>query len=228
MRQIITNEKHIDFSFLKNFSKIVVTGPQRSGTNLLSQHLLDKFFEFAGYQYVDELEFDFYLETRFAEKMTDKKKMVIQAPTMSHLAHHLDAPNTFVFFCIRKVSDIINSEERAGWNGHKFERANYRRSEFDQIPISQAKYDYWFFEQRAQMKCPFGEVHFSAMESSSIWSNKAKTGFQPDTSWKPESAKDDGNKWALVEGPNGVESMKVVKYWFEEEENIEKCRTLRK
>ena len=228
MKQIINSHSQLDFSFLKGFSKIVVSGPQRSGTNLLSQHLMNEFFEFAGYQYVDELEFDFYLESKFAEKMTDKMKMVIQAPTMSHLVHHLDSPNTFVFFCVRKVSDIMDSEERARWDGHKFERANYKRPDFDQIPISQAKYNYWFFEQRAQMKCLFSEVHFSALESSPIWSGRDKSGFQPDTSWKPESARDDGDKWAFVQGPSGPESMKVVKYWFEEQEHIEKCRIPRK
>ena len=228
MNQVINSFNQIDYSYLKSFNKIIISGPQRSGTNLVSQHVCDYFFDFAGYQFVDELEFDFFIESNFADKIKSPMKMVIQAPTMSHLLHHLDRPDIFVFFCVRPIKDILRSEEKARWDGHTFERENYRRDDFDLMPISQAKYQYWFFEQRLKMKCPFAEAHFSAFKGSRVWVDKEKTGFQPDTSWKPDSAKDDGDRWAFVEGTNGPESKKVVKYWFEEKEEIEKWRIQKK
>ena len=35
MNQVITSFNQIDYTFLKDFSKIIVSGPQRSGTNLV-------------------------------------------------------------------------------------------------------------------------------------------------------------------------------------------------
>ena len=84
-----------------------------------------------------------------------------------------------MFFCVRPIKDILRSEEKARWDGQTFERANYRREDFDLMPIAQAKYHYWFFEQRLKMQCNFAEAHFSAFESSEVWSDKKKTGFQP-------------------------------------------------
>ncbi len=228
MNQVITSLNQIDYSFLKNFNKIIVSGPQRSGTNLVSQHIFKQFFDFAGWQFVDELEFDFFIESNFADKIKDPMRMVIQAPTMSHILHTLNRPDIFVFFCVRPIKDILRSEEKARWDGQTFERANYRREDFDLMPIAQAKYHYWFFEQRLKMQCNFAEAHFSAFESSEVWSDKKKTGFQPDTSWKPDSARDDGDRWAYVHGPNGPESMRVAKYWFEKQEEIDKCRIQKK
>jgi|ETNmetMinimDraft_25_1059894.scaffolds.fasta_scaffold11993_4 hypothetical protein len=221
MRQAISSHTQIDFDLLRSFERIVVSGPQRSGTNLTSQFLSQKLER----RYVDELEFDFYLESHFINTLKANRRVVVQAPTMSHILHLVDIPSTFVFFCVRDVCDIIKSEDNMRWSGHKFERRNYSQDEYSGLPISQAKYNFWFFKQRPLMICPFREIHFSSFVGSDIWIDKRESGkTQPDTSWKPDASNDNGERWSYVRTDKGCQSLEAVDYWFEDEKVIESCR----
>lgn len=224
---IITSFDQFDFEALKSFDKIIVSGPQRSGTNLACQYL----DSVLGYNYIDELEFNFFLETHFLEKIREHKKLIMQAPTMSHVLHLIEEPKTCVFFLFRNPSEIIRSQNRVRWAAERHERKNYTRKEYEFLPISIAKYSEWCFHQRKLMKVPFFELDFEALRSSPIWSSDfgSSSDYQPDTSWKPDSAKDDGGRWAFVDTGKGKNrSLKVVEYWFETDEAIEKCRIPRK
>jgi len=220
MKQVISSHNQVDFDFLKSFKRIIVSGPQRSGTNLASQFLEHNL----KYKYIDELEFDFYLESHFMKSLELNSEVIIQAPTMSHILHLIRTPSTFVFFCIRDVSDIVKSEDKIRWSGHRFERRNYSQDEYSMLPISQAKYDYWFFKQRPLMTSPFCEIYFSSFRDSAVWVEDRETGkVQPDVSWKPETSNDSGDRWSYVQTDKGPRSLKSVDYWFENEDTIESC-----
>ena len=224
MKQVISSHAQIDFDFLRSFDRIIISGPQRSGTNLASQ-----FIHFnLEYRYVDELEFDFYLESHFMNVLKSTKKIIVQAPTMSHILHLVDVPSTIVLFCIRDVRDIIRSEDRIRWSGHKFERKNYSQDEYSMMPISQAKYSFWFFKQRPLMICPFREIHFTSFAGCDIWIDRRGVGkVQPDTSWKPKTSHDNGSRWSYVKTDAGNQSLEAADYWFEGEDVIESCRISR-
>jgi len=225
MRQAISSHTQIDFNLLKSFDRIVVSGPQRSGTNLTSQFLEQNLKD---HRYIDELEFDFYLESHFMDILKSNTGIIVQAPTMSHILHLIDVPSTFVFFCVRDVRDIIKSEDKMRWSGHKFERKNYSQDEYSMLPISQAKYDFWFFKQRPLMTCSFREIHFTSFKGSDVWIDKRESGkVQPDTSWKPDDANDDGERWSYVKTDKGPKSLEVIDYWFEDEKAIESRRISR-
>jgi hypothetical protein len=202
----------MDFSKFKQYSKIVVSGPQRSGTNLISEI----FSEELGYPIVDEEEFHFHFEKDFVETLTNKSKVVVQAPGMCHILHKLTEPNTCVVFCLRDPLEIMQSQYNLEWRGEALERKKYTRPEYSYLPIGLAKYIEWFFHQRNELKIPYEEVYYDSFKNHRLWTDK-------ENREKP-------TEWAAVDkdSPDGFERfdgsycLPVVPLKWENQENIEK------
>jgi hypothetical protein len=202
----------MDFSKFKQYSKIVVSGPQRSGTNLISEI----FSEELGYPVVDEEEFHFHFEKDFVETLANKSKVVVQAPGMCHILHKLTEPNTCVVFCLRDPLEIMQSQYNLEWRGEAFERKKYTRPEYSYLPIGLAKYIEWFFHQRNELKIPYEEVYYDSFKSHRLWTDK-------EDREKP-------TEWAAVDkdSPDGFKRfdgsycLPVVPLEWGNQENIEK------
>ncbi len=95
----------------KQYRNIVVTGPQRSGTQIASRIIA----EILNWDFVGE-------QTLFAKGVkhddcyfqwvtnTEMKTMVLQCPSISH-ACHLTPKSTLVIFMIRDVDEIVASDK---------------------------------------------------------------------------------------------------------------------
>lgn len=162
---------------LRSFSKIVVTGPQRSGTTIAAKILA------AELQYhivLEEVfkEHDLYL---FFEVFLRHSLCVVQAPALSSIVHFLKGHNIAVVFMQRRLADVRASEKRIGWL-EKHERVE-KRKYFEgnsKVPVSALKLRRWEKFQSPELgRCAF-ELEYESLRSSPLWlDRKYRCGFGP-------------------------------------------------
>ena len=97
------------FENLKQYKRILVTGPQRSGTKIAARMIAAD----TGYKYIDENVFSFN-EDKFA-KIILAEFIVVQCPTMSSTIEYYAEDDTLIVFMFRDLDDIADSEDRMGW-----------------------------------------------------------------------------------------------------------------
>ena len=166
------------FATVKKFSRIIVSGPQRSGTTFCCRVLAESL----GYRAFFEESFNTYDEDLFYELLRTKRKCVVQAPAMSYLLHKIEQDDeTLIIFMRRDLADILLSQERVGWNKTKklgknvsvseewVEKAKYASvvKENETIdfsnPIAQIKYAFWDIIQKPQITNKI-DVDYIALE----------------------------------------------------------------
>jgi len=140
-------------------SKILVTGPQRSGTTICAKIL------------AHDLGYNFYTEEHInissfeaAKKMVETQdKFVLQCPAICHVIHELDAT---IIMVSRPVHEIVASEARIGWQGERQnELKKYNRSNGI---ISLVKYQAWYTWQKALCKESY-EIDYHSLDSHELW-----------------------------------------------------------
>lgn len=152
------------------FKRVVVTGPQRSGTQIGAKIISD----ILGWEFFAESELDndrgSTYENRYWEWVADTntEQTVLQCPQMSHLCHRTPK-DTLIVFMMRDPDEILDSDnhrikhfQRRNARAGKMEpsqsvftdkRREYSRMFFDRAPLSieetpKAVYDVWHMIQK--------------------------------------------------------------------------------
>ncbi len=150
------------FEDLAVHSRIVVTGPQRSGTRIAARMIAKD----TKHRFVDELEFDTRNEELWREILRDEQ-IVVQAPCM--LKEVVDNPpaGTFIVLMRRDLTKIHASEHRVGWDqmpdGNALELEKFGLAEGDSAGT---KYDYW--ESHEKM-VPFLELEYESLRQHPLF-----------------------------------------------------------
>jgi hypothetical protein len=148
-----------------NFTKIVVTGPQRSGTTIATKILSHEL----GYRCQLEEEFGVYNLMSFTSLIEREDRVVIQAPAMSSLCHYLP---TAVIFMKRNIDDISRSQQRIGW---KFELLEKQMCFCDSNePVAQIKYGIWDKYQKPHLKDRAFDLDYESLQNHAFWVSKEK------------------------------------------------------
>lgn len=150
---------------LSNFKNVVVSGPQRSGTTFIANCLSNDL----GYKLFLEESFSVHDIEVFNDLRIQTGNKVIQCPALSSYLDMMSQKDTIVVFCVRKISDIIKSEERIAWqrNVYKINSSLFSEREYEKLkylikiekgkldyeidfskPICEIKYDFWFNYQK--------------------------------------------------------------------------------
>ena len=160
------------FKHLNSFSRIVVTGPQLSGTTIEAKAIDSDL----GYQYVDEDDIGVKsLSSLFGALRFDR--VVIQSPATCSCVHWIDTPSTAVVMMRRSVMEIVASQQRIGWDDQIAERKNYFKIDGE---IASIKYWAWEEFQRDSMRVPFFEVNYSDLSRHRIWvASEHRRNFKP-------------------------------------------------
>jgi hypothetical protein len=147
------------FEHLGGHRRIIVTGPQRSGTTICARMIAQD----TGHEYIDEnvIAIHDHLRLRYLINR-HPNPFVIQAPGMAHLADHWDA---FIVWMVRPVAEILASERRIGWEGEWRELAKYPGYEG---PAAVRKYTHWEEFQREQVK-EYIEVDYRSLSAHPLW-----------------------------------------------------------
>ena len=105
------------------FSKIIVTGPQRSGTTFTSKVIAKDL----GFKCIDEREFNNTQFEQAFDLVKETPNVVIQSPAISHMCHHWALiENCCVIWMIRDTEQILSSPRtkkwmKWGWDQHEID-----------------------------------------------------------------------------------------------------------
>ena len=157
------------FQHLSKYSRILVTGPQRSGTRLVAQAIAHD----TGHTYVDEK--DIFVENvDMARTKLIQPNTVLQCPGLSYCIDDLADAFTLVVMVKRPVADIVASQERIKWpkEAHEFEK-NGVTGEVRE-PIAEFKYRKW--EEQKRTITNTLEVNYKDMEKHPVWNAKHERG----------------------------------------------------
>ncbi len=170
------------FEHLTRFDKIIVTGPQRSGTRICAKMIAaDTGHAFVGEEgvHVDSL-------NALVARLADGGKKVFQCPALCRYAHQMPDDDIAVVMMIRPVDEIIASQERIGWDGERVEQLRYGMA---LGAIAEIKYDYWhsvnklWIDLQGWAENCF-EISYHDLESHPLWVPKAqRANF---TAWQTE------------------------------------------
>jgi hypothetical protein len=163
----IRRYQDLNISDLKMYRKILVTGPQRSGTTVCARILANDL----EWLYVDEKLVKTKSLSRLFKKLNNRLNMVIQGPCFCSIAHMIDSPRTLVIIMRRNVDDIRLSQERINWNREQEELDNYFRSDGS---IAEVRYECWEKYQKPNMRTDFLELSYESLVVHPFWVEKKK------------------------------------------------------
>jgi len=148
------------FIYLSRFDRILVTGPQRSGTRIAAKMIASDL----GYPYIDEVRFAVGHQLSFAKLLRETSKGVFQCPGMCHVIQKHTAPNIAIIFMRRPTRDIVASQDRIKWVSSS-ERSNYQCGN---QPVCEAKLSRWLNSQRAVCHNCF-DLHYDDLKNHPLW-----------------------------------------------------------
>jgi hypothetical protein len=172
------------FEYLTPFKKIVVTGPQRSGTTIVARAISHDLAR----DYVDEVEFIATDYLRWLQLMDRQRSFVVQAPGMCRFVHEVGIrPEVAVVLCRRDVADIVASQERIGWQHEAFELNRYGLTLADGKGIADIKYEFWDTYQWEFIRNRF-EVDYESLVEHPLWVPKERRANFGRRQWRLEYA----------------------------------------
>ena len=167
---------------LSNFPKIIVTGPQRSGTTIAGRMIANDL----EYQYIDEGVHASNTNTnRLRLLLKDAENVVIQCPILASKAHWIaswDQNNIAIVYMNRNVDDIQKSQKRINWDWDEAEKHLIEGViQLENIPIemdysmgiSTLKYRLWNEYQESKVKNSFN-LEYESMAEHPLWLVKEK------------------------------------------------------
>lgn len=149
------------FEHLARYQRILVSGPQRSGTTIATEMIAAD----TGYRVVREEAFDVYDVVKL-QTILHAKNIVAQCPTMVAFLPELADENTLVVWMRRPVAEIIASQKRIKWRYESVERERLGLFESN-TPIAVAKYEWWAANKH-RMAHTF-EVDYSSLKQHRLW-----------------------------------------------------------
>jgi hypothetical protein len=152
------------FEWLSRFNKILVTGPQRSGSRTCAKMIAYD----TGHEYIDENDLGMDSLYGLCSFIDGNRKVVIQCPVLCRYVHMLGIDDIAIVMMRRNVQDIMASQKRINWNWEWLELARYDRS--DGI-IAEVKYQFWDQHQKDHIKYAF-EVEYEQLAAHPLWLGK--------------------------------------------------------
>jgi hypothetical protein len=158
------------FEKLVTYDKILVTGPQRSGTTICAKMIaVDTGHAFLSEAHVASESIEGML-CNLGRLMETRHSFVLQCPAPSRWIHEHSAEDVLVIFMRRAIRDIVASERRVGW-GDSMQRAIYEEAlAGHKFPatIAEAKYLFWEDVQRLTVH-HWLEVEFESLAGHPLW-----------------------------------------------------------
>ena len=174
----------------RRFTKILITGPQRSGTTIAARILAEEF----GLEYLDEAEIGTVEFELLVKQIEENDNFALQCPAMSSMIHRIpDAHEVLVVFMWRFPSEIIASQKRVNWDDEANEMQRYLIiSELEPYidrmaipPICELIYHCWKSCQRSLLPHAI-DLQYDSMSKHPLWVDKPDRKHFTDRQWKKE------------------------------------------
>ncbi len=167
------------FKEMKAYSKIIVTGPQRSGTRICSKMIAHD----TGHRWAPEEEIGGSGRPKLDKLMRNDKRVVVHCPALSSCIQEYGKDNALIVFMRRDLGDIEASENRIGWSGgpHKSELLRYETTlrykdanlTAKKRPSREITYEYWEEFQRDHV-AHWREVEYESLSEHPLWVPKGQ------------------------------------------------------
>lgn len=154
------------FDYLHPFEKIIVTGPQRSGTTICAAMIAHDL----GYYFYPEEQIRVSELWRVKRLFRRTSKFVLQAPAICRYVHQFSAPEVAIVLVRRDIDDIITSQQRVDWTAELYE---LRRYGLRSGRIAEVKYKYWEECQQDKILNAF-EVDYGSLIDHPLWVPKER------------------------------------------------------
>ena len=156
------------FSFLFcSKKKIVVVGPQRSGTRFTAWALAKDL----GYEFVDQRGIGISGWERLKGNLDKHEKVVIQGTGCTYQIHKLNRDDTLVVWVRRREEEILASEKRINWSCQKIELNRIPEKYRGIRPSCRARLAYWKEEQRDQVP-HWAEIQYDLLKHHHLYMPK--------------------------------------------------------
>lgn len=155
---------------LRSFNRIIVSGPQRSGTTFMCYVLMEEFgFDRA------QMPFNHF---QTARQMLSAERCLVHGPGVSRWLIELSQEfGAAVVFMHRPIGDIVRSQKRINWGQEDRELVIYgaypHHSETRKPRIADVKYAYWKEWQRDRISNVV-EVEYDSMSDHRLWLEKPR------------------------------------------------------
>jgi len=153
---------------LRIFNKILVTGPQRSGTTIAAQIIAAD----SSMPCVDEKEYSWRDPAIFRNLLNSKERLVIQCPNFAHIIEQFAGPGKCIVFMHRDPREIIASQRRIGWRSASYQRKLYRGKVPYLMhlvtPICVIKYLHWHLHQKVLIP-HYCDLSYASLSSHPRW-----------------------------------------------------------
>jgi len=151
----------LDFKDLQMFPRILVVGPQRSGTRICAQMIAHD----TGHTYIDESEFGGDIEFWAKEIIRLNYNCVVHGPGIMRICHCTAAD--LVIVLIRDIKEILQSQYRLAWAHDREELDKYgaRRG-----PSCVVKYAVWKSQKKYVPR--FMEIPYAELNKHPMWVDK--------------------------------------------------------
>jgi len=146
------------FEKLKQFKRVYVTGPQRSGTTICTKMISQD----TGFDSIDERQYR--QDKNHFDALRGRKEIVIQCPKYNHIIHEHSDSQSIIVMMMRPVKEIIQSQIRVNWQHEKHELSKYNVKDG---PIAKVKYDFW--EKQKRLIEHYLEIEYRSLEAHPLW-----------------------------------------------------------
>jgi hypothetical protein len=187
------------FEWLANFKKILVTGPQRSGTRICAKMIAYD----TGYEFIDEVSLSMDGLYKLNHFLEEKRPLVIQCPVLCRYIHMFKGDKIAIVLMRRELDDIVKSQERIGWQWEWLELARYDL--YDGI-IAETKYQFWEQYQKERIQNSF-EIEYESLVAHPLWITKdLRQNFHPIQTSQVSLSSEQGREARVVSCP-GVQCL---------------------
>ena len=144
-----------------DFPKILVTGPQRSGTRIVAKMIAHD----NNILYVSEQQIRIRSKRRAGNYLKLEERLVIQCPGLCRWIHEFSDTNVLIVMVIRSVDDIVASQARVKWN--RFQKRELEYYGKTKGVISKVRYEYW--EEQKKMISNWIEVKYEDLKNHPLF-----------------------------------------------------------
>jgi hypothetical protein len=154
------------FEELRARRRIVVTGPQRSGTRIATKMIAAD----TGHRYIDELDFAIHDAVRWRAYLSTDD-VVVHAPSMLKDVVDDPPPGIFVVLMRRSLEAIHASAVRIDWEGqHQGNSYELRKFGLPDGDSAEVKYEYWDAHHK---RFPYSELPYESLRGHPLWVDEA-------------------------------------------------------
>lgn len=151
-----------------DYSKILVTGPQRSGTRIVAKMIAHD----NDIRYVSEQEVRIRSNRKTNNILALDERLVIQCPGLCHCIEQFSSGTVLIAMVIRNVEDIVASQSRIGWT--RYQARELRQYGLESGVISKVRYEYW--ERQKKLITNWIEIKYEDLKDHPLFIPKKERG----------------------------------------------------